>query len=37
MQPYVDCGWIEYDSLAYRPTEEGLLHADGIAAALFLS
>lgn len=36
MQPYVDCGWIEIQSNRYCPTAEGLLHADGIAAALFV-
>ena len=42
MQPYVDCGWIELStsnsplSTFYRPTAEGLLHADGMAAALFI-
>jgi oxygen-independent coproporphyrinogen-3 oxidase len=41
MQPYVDCGWIEACRTAaggvtvFRPTAEGLLHADGMAAALF--
>ena len=42
MQPYIDCGWIELStfrfplSTFYRPTPEGLLHADGMAAALFI-
>ena len=36
MQPYVDCGWIIRNDCFYTPTEEGLLHADGIAAALFV-
>ena len=40
VQPYVDCGWIEakseYGDMRYKPTPEGLLHADGIAAALFV-
>jgi oxygen-independent coproporphyrinogen-3 oxidase len=36
MQPYVDCGWIVLNNGFYTPTEEGLLHADGIAAALFV-
>ena len=40
MQPYIDCGWIvvgtEAGGLWYEPTAEGLLHADGIASALFL-
>lgn len=35
MQPYIDCGWIVLRDNAYVPTEEGLLHADGMAAALF--
>ena len=42
IQPYIDCGWISKhgdsnSALFYRPTPEGLLHADGIAAALFVS
>ncbi len=37
MQPYVDCGWIERSDRFYRPTPEGLLHADGMAAALFIA
>ena len=36
MQPYVACGWIAFDGSRYRPTAEGLLHADGMAAALFV-
>lgn len=40
MQPYVDSGWIvvrsEVGGWSYEPTPEGLLHADGIAAALFV-
>lgn len=36
MQPYVDCGWIVCRPDRYVPTAEGLLHADGIAAALFV-
>ena len=36
MQPYVDCGWIVFSAGRYVPTAEGLLHADGIAAALFV-
>lgn len=36
MQPYVDCGWIVRREGAYCPTAEGLLHADGMAAALFV-
>ncbi len=37
MQPYVDCGWMATDNDVWRPTAEGLLHADGIAAALFVA
>ena len=37
MQPYVDCGWIVPADNRYVPTAEGLLHADGIAAALFIA
>lgn len=36
MQPYVDCGWIAFEGNSCRPTVEGLLHADGMAAALFV-
>lgn len=36
MQPYVDCGWIVFSDKCYQPTVEGLLHADGIAASLFV-
>lgn len=36
MQPYIDCGWIDLKDNRYIPTSEGLLHADGMAAALFL-
>lgn len=39
MQPYIECGWIERPASpqpVYRPTAEGLLHADGMAAALFV-
>ena len=36
MQPYIDCGWVEVKSQCYCPTAEGLLHADGMAAALFV-
>ena len=36
MQPYIDCGWIIPNNHRYIPTEEGLLHADGIAAELFV-
>lgn len=35
MQPYIKCGWIVLEDNHYCPTVEGLLHADGIAAALF--
>lgn len=37
MQPYVDCGWIISADNRYVPTAEGLLHADGIAASLFIA
>ena len=33
---FVEAGLIFDTSTHYRPTPEGLLHADGIAAALFL-
>ena len=36
MQPYVDCGWIAVSGERYCPTTEGLLHADGMAAKLFV-
>lgn len=36
IKKYVDCGWIEESPTHYRPTAEGLLHADGIAAELFI-
>ena len=36
MQPYIACGWIVFDGAVYLPTAEGLLHADGMAAALFV-
>lgn len=36
MQPYIACGWIKQEGDFYRPTTEGLLHADGMAAALFV-
>ena len=36
MQPYIDCCWIVFEDNTYRPTTEGLLHADGMAAALFV-
>ena len=35
MQPYMDCGWIVLKDNCFCPTTEGLLHADGLAAALF--
>ena len=37
MQPYIDCGWIIPTDNRYVPTAEGLLHADGIAASLFVA
>ena len=36
MKRYVDCGWIVLKDNHYEPTKEGLLHADGIAAELFV-
>ncbi len=38
MQPFIKQGWIEYlpSQSTYRPTAEGLLQADGMAAALFV-
>lgn len=36
MQPYIDCGWIIIRDNHYIPTEEGLLHTDGLAASLFV-
>ena len=35
MQPYMDCGWIVLKDNCFCPTTGGLLHADGMAAALF--
>ena len=37
MQPYVEYGWITVKHDAYCPTAEGLLHADGMAASLFIT
>ena len=37
MQPYIDCGWITLKDNNYIPTTDGLLHADGMAAALFVA
>lgn len=37
MQPYIDCGWISLREGFYQPSREGLLHADGMAASLFLA
>lgn len=37
MQPYIECGWITVGDDHYRPTREGLLHADGMAAELFVA
>ena len=37
MQPYIDCGWIALKDNRYSPTAEGLLHADGMAAELFVA
>ena len=36
IRPFVDNGLIVEDCSAYRPTREGLLHADGIAERLFV-
>ncbi len=36
MQRFVDNGWIVVEEGRYRPTTEGLLHADGMAAELFV-
>ena len=36
LQPYIDCSWLVYQDGFYRPTTEGLLHADGMAASLFI-
>ncbi|MBR5354219.1 MAG: radical SAM family heme chaperone HemW [Bacteroidales bacterium] len=33
---FVDAGWVEETLTHYRPTAEGLLHADGMAAELFI-
>ncbi len=37
MQPYVDRGWLTVEGSRYCPTSEGLLHADGMAASLFVA
>jgi hypothetical protein len=36
LQPYLDCSWLVLHDGFYRPITEGLLHADGMAAALFV-
>ena len=36
LQPYLDCSWLVLQDGLYRPTTEGLLHADGMAATLFI-
>ena len=36
LQPYLDCSWLVVGDGRYHPTTEGLLHADGMAAALFV-
>ena len=36
MQRYVDCGWLTLEDGFYRPTTEGLLHADGMALGLLV-
>lgn len=35
MAEYERQGWLRYDGTCYRPTRQGLLRADGMAAALF--
>ena len=37
VQKFVDAGWVEETPTHYRPTAEGLLHADGMAAELFIN
>ena len=36
LQPYLDCHWLVFRDGYCSPTPEGLLHADGMAAALFI-
>lgn len=36
LQPYLDCSWLVLKDGFYCPTTEGLLHADGMAASLFV-
>ena len=36
LQPYLDCNWLVFRDGCYSPTPVGLLHADGMAAALFV-
>ena len=36
MASYIACGWITVNGGHYSPTAEGLLHADGMAADLFV-
>ena len=36
MKKYLKCGWIVVEDGRYCPTSEGLLHADGMAAELFV-
>ena len=36
LQPYLDCSWLVLQDGFYRPTPEGLFHADGMAASLFV-
>ncbi len=36
LQPYLDCHWLVFRDGYCSPTPEGLLHADGMAAALFV-
>ena len=37
VQKFVDAGWVEETPTHYRPTADGLLHADGMAAELFIN
>ena len=36
MQGFVEAGWVEETDTHWRPTKQGLLHADGMAAELFV-
>ena len=37
VRKFVDAGWVDETPTHYRPTAEGLLHADGMAAELFIN